>query len=258
MITTDEQVQMLKENHDQLQIGLSSTQMAIRENIIIEIGEGAYDSYPRFGFQHFCWRNPPCVEELNLFIKYAKDKKFFWDCGAYHGLFSLIFKKLNPDSACMSIEPFPDAYSTMIGIFKMNERISSYAGPFALSDKSGTIKMKLSEGHYVEDENGELEIPCVMGDALADSFPIPPDIIKVDTEGMELKVLEGMYGIISTTHPLIFLELHSRQLTGEQTFKIINLLKFCNYSPIDTRTDKPISWEEIQNFKDGELRIVLQ
>lgn len=257
-MTQDEQIEILKNYHDQLQIGLCPTQMAIRENIIIEVGEGEYSSYPRFPFQFFCFRSPECHAEMNAFIKYAKGKKFLWDIGSHMGLFSLIFKKLNPESASMSIEPFPEAYQKMIEIFKMNESSYMYAGPFALSDKSGTIKMKPYDGHYVEDENGELEIASVMGDALADSFPIAPDILKIDVESAELKVIEGLYGVISTTHPLIFLELHTRQLTEEQISKIINLLKSCNYSPIDTRTDKPISWEEIQNFKDGELRIVCQ
>ena len=113
-MTQDEHIQQLKEAHDKLQEGLPSHQMAIRDGIVVDVGEGAYDSYPRFGFQHFCWRNPICVQELDLFIKYAKGKKCLLDCGAFHGIFSLVFNEINKDGVAYAFEPFSEAYQTLV------------------------------------------------------------------------------------------------------------------------------------------------
>jgi SAM-dependent methyltransferase len=62
-------------------------------------------------------------------------------------------------------------------------------------------------------------VPAFVGDRVADghttldavaagrSVP-PPDFVKIDVDGAELAVLEGMWTLLSTVRPVVFLEVH--------------------------------------------------
>lgn len=249
-MTPDEQIQKLKEQHDKLQESIKLNPICIRDGMIFFIPEG---DYPRFGMEHFTWRNPPCVIELDLFIKYARGKKFFWDIGAFHGIFSLVFDRANPEARTLAIEPNPSAYSILLQTLSMNtSRV--YLSNMALSDHNGKVKMEEQNGHYVQGGSG-VEVECVQGDFIANKFPDPPDIIKIDVEGAELEVLEGLYGVIAKNHPLIFLELHLRELPSRSVDKIHDTLASWNYKILDTETESEISLTEIHN-KEGEIRLI--
>jgi len=256
ILSVDEQIETLRLQHDTLQVGLQPDEMAIRDNIILKVGEGAYDSYPRYGFQFFTFRSPEMVAEMSAFVKYAKEKKFFWDIGSFHGLFALVFSKINLDSIAIAFEPFKEPFEVLRRTFAMNKGSNNLlACPEALSNKNGFVYMAEKDGHCVEDEGGTLQISCLQGDIMAEKFNIPPDLLKIDTEGMELKVLEGLYGIISRYHPTIFLELHLSQLSKEELNSIFSLLKEWNYKMIDTSNEQEITEGEIKT-KTGELRVI--
>ncbi len=246
----DELIQQLKEQHDKLQESVKLNPICIREGLVFFIPEG---DYPRFGFEHFTWRNPSCVNELDLFIKYAKGKRFFWDIGAFHGIFSLVFDRINPMSKTLAIEPNPSSLSTLVQTVSMNTNSVCFSN-MALSDHNGEIKATEKYGHYVPDETGII-VECVQGDHLANKFPEPPDIIKIDVEGHELEVIEGLYGIISKCHPLLFLELHLRELSPRSVDKIYDMLTGWKYKILDTETESEISLPEIHT-KEGEIRLI--
>lgn len=250
-MTQDEQIQQLKEQHDKLQESIKLNPICIREGLVFFLPEG---DYPRFGFEHFTWRNPPCVRELDLFMKYANGKKFFWDIGAFHGIFSLVFDRVNPEARTLAIEPNPSAFSTLVQTVSMNTG-RAYLSNTALSDHNGKVQMKEQDGHYVQDENGT-GVECVQGDFLVNKFPNPPDILKIDVEGAELEVLEGLYGVIAKNHPIIFLELHLTELSKRSVDKIHEMLiEKWRYKILDTETEHEISLTEIHN-KQGEIRLI--
>lgn len=259
-MTQDEQIQQLKEQHDKLQEGLSPSQMAIREGIIINVPEGGYDSYPRFGYQFFCFRSPEMVREMDLFIKYAKGKNILADVGAYHGIYSLVFGKLNFFSRQYAFEPFIDAFDVLLTIKSLNHDIclqSIFAG---LSDKTGKIPMREEGGHFImcEESDKDFDTACLTGDAyfsMEALLPNPPDVIKCDCEGMELMVLQGFKKTIEKNHPLIFLELHLNILPKESVAKVYDMLANWDYKILDTETESEISLQQISN-KEGELRLI--
>lgn len=262
MMTTDEQIQHLKEVHDKLQEGLPPTKMAIRENIIVEVGEGEYDSYPRFPFQFSCWRDVSMVKEMDAFIDHAKGKSCLLDIGSFMGIFSLVFTEINKSGIAYAIEPYQKPFDVLVQTCQHAHRIACYQTAF--SDSTGKSVFYEDGGHLVSNNNSENQSPVFIQTITGDSFcfstvpNIAPDIIKVDVEGMELKVLSGLQNIITKHKPIIFLELHFSQLKSEELLEIMKFIDQFNYRilDIDTHNYEPLTW--LQTIKSGEKRIVLK
>lgn len=211
----------------------------------------------KFGFEFFSFRSPEMVREMECFIRYSKGKRCLMDIGAGHGVFSLVFTELNADGLSYCFEPDKDSFDILKEVTSGNSRI--IADKLALGDVVGTITMKKSAGGYsaiatfdwVKDE----DFLCMTGDLVETRFPV--DIIKIDVEGAEIKVLNGLKETITKTFPIIFLELHAYFFTKEMYSELNKMLDFWNYKTINTQNDFPISWNEIASVAEGELRLIL-
>ena len=60
-----------------------------------------------------------------------------------------------------------------------------------------------------------IDVEMDSGDNLCDSRGFEPDVIKIDVEGHEIKVLKGLAEIIRRCLPLIFLEIHPKRIAEE-------------------------------------------
>jgi FkbM family methyltransferase len=182
----------LKILHDKRQEGLAPNQMRIRDGIVIDI----HDEEARFGYEFFCWRSVECVVEMDCFIRNAEGKKSFLDVGAGHGIYALVFLKINPNGVVHCFEPYEKSFEVLKKNCE-NENISCYN--MALSDMTGWVT--------VVDIGKSFFAKCSTGDDMILPFEAP-DIIKIDVEGQELSVLRGLVQIIKSFHPMIFIELH--------------------------------------------------
>jgi len=82
----------------------------------------------------------------------------------------------------------------------------------------------------------EMTVMTVTLDFLADRYP-PPDVIKIDVEGAESKVLEGGRHLLMTCHPLLLCEVNS-----ENTDIVSKFLTKAGYEmfDLDDRNRGPI------------------
>lgn len=251
-------VEELKIEHDKLQEGLPTYQMCIREGIVVNVGEGAYDDFPRYGFQFGCFRNPDMVKEIDCFIEYAKDKKCLLDIGAYHALFSHVFLKINTEGVAFAIEPYGKPFMT-IRKFQVPNMLASQ---IAFSDYNGELVLWTYDDHLVSDKTSEeqkrMAVKCVSGDDFCMAMSVYPDIIKCDSEGMELKVLKGLEKQLSYCHPTIFLEIHFERMkrNGDAPEELLAILTKYNYRFIDTMTNHAISTNDLLEKQTGEKRII--
>ena len=75
-------------------------------------------------------------------------------------------------------------------------------------------------------------VPAITIDSVVQKTNTLPDVIKIDVEGAEMKVLQGCVSVLSQKHPVIFLSVHSDQLRDDCK----SFLKQYNYEaiPLDT------------------------
>jgi FkbM family methyltransferase len=81
-----------------------------------------------------------------------------------------------------------------------------------VAEQAGTARLATDRGQLraalTEDENG-LTIDLV---ALDDLRLRPPTVVKIDVEGAESRVLNGMRGLMKERHPTLVVETHGDQL----------------------------------------------
>lgn len=134
----------------------------------------------------------------------------FADIGANAGNHTLFAAKYLRASKVIPFEPNPRAFELLVQNVLVNgladvvdlSRLGigvsdQQAGGFAMQDRERNLGgAKMLEG------KGDLEVH--RGDALL--ADVTPDFIKVDVEGMEMKVLSGLSGVLERCRPVMMVE----------------------------------------------------
>jgi FkbM family methyltransferase len=150
-------------------------------------------------------------EVLDAILAGIGDQSVLWDVGANIGVHALTVKLLRPATRVYCFEPSSLACTRLEANSALNGLAVS-VWPIALSDRDGFASLSMNQnadpgfGSLVaNDENDRsmaLHCRCERADSLHSAGLIPlPDVVKIDVEGAELSVLEGMRGILERGHP---------------------------------------------------------
>ena len=137
-----------------------------------------------------------------LFETLLKSGMVVVDIGAHVGYFTLIAaRQVGPAGKVYAFEPDPDNYSTLLKNIEANAYDNVVADRKAISDNVGTSQLHLvatgsgrhSMYHHGLPERGSIEIETTTLDSTFDDLDWPNvDLIKIDVEGAEVSVLDGM------------------------------------------------------------------
>lgn len=140
-----------------------------------------------------------------------------WDVGANIGYYSKKFADASsPGGKVLAFEPFPETVVQLQSAVVDWDNIAVV--PKALGATPGIVRMahggdELGATNKIVSSStseGFTEVEVITGDALVESVDVPaPNIIKIDTEGFELDVLEGMARLLRKPGlRAIFIEVH--------------------------------------------------
>lgn len=153
-------------------------------------------------------------ESVDLFLKLMQPGDVVYDVGAHIGYYTLIAakKQINSGGHVIAFEPNPTNLRILRKHLQLNNITNVTVIEAAVAESSGKSKFALGTGtgtgHMAPD--GQLEVQTVSLDELVQQGIIPPpQIIKIDVEGAELRVIKGALQTIATYRPFIFLEVHS-------------------------------------------------
>ena len=155
-------------------------------------------------------------ETLPLFARVASRSDCIVDVGANTGIYSLTALSVNPNAQVTAIEAVgcvAERLSANLNANGWDHRCRIVAA--AASDSVGSVSFavqrrelpdtsrlaSISSGSRVD----LVEVPMVTVDELMPPYP-PVDLVKLDVEGAEDKVLGGMTRIIREDRPVIFTE----------------------------------------------------
>jgi FkbM family methyltransferase len=164
-----------------------------------------------FGFEMYV--SPRCrsryaeetYEELtSMFVRQAARKvETFVDVGAHYGFFSILVGRANPDCRVLAIEPVAENAQILSSNLGLNGIIAE-VHEAAASNMGGRAQFEISQA---SDNSGlvanpaagilrrvTIEVVCL--DRLFERIGSGPVMVKIDTEGNELRVLEGMERIL--------------------------------------------------------------
>jgi len=142
------------------------------------------------------------IEKL---LREIKTGDCFWDVGAAVGTYSCL--AADAGATPVAFEPHPKNQARCVENFTLNQ-IDGEIFKFALSNKSKTMQLPKSgavgTGTFQLSESGDVGVDTVRGD---DVDAPDPDVVKIDVEGHEMQVLEGMSELLDTVR-VIFVESH--------------------------------------------------
>lgn len=180
------------------------------KNIKLEINMG--DSFDRVFLFKGYWEN----EQINYLLDYAKEFKseYFVDVGSNSGLYSLIFSKNIPDIKILSFEPITKTYEKQLRNFNLNNLNKNITiHNIGLSNFTGEsfFETKISYNYkqsstYKVSKTGEEKSQLNKFDNIVD-LKNKKLIIKIDVEGHEKEVLEGMLKSINLNSILLQIEI---------------------------------------------------
>lgn len=167
----------------------------------------------------------------------------FYDVGGHRGYFTLLAAITSgPGARVFTFEPLPENFAAIEAVRKANGLDQVEVLPWAIGDSSG-------EADLYRPESGDSAVPSLLPsrdarrlrvtierlDAVASEHP-PPDVVKVDVEGAEDRVLEGARSLLESTCPRWVIEVHSE----ESSSRITSILGAYGYRlrPIEARHPK--------------------
>jgi FkbM family methyltransferase len=163
--------------------------------------------------------------------KELKDVRLFIDVGAHVGYYTLLASKIAKE--IISIEPNPFNYKLLKFNLRINKIKNAYALNIAASNyngESGIFIPKL-KGRIATDESkldnniNKIKIRVVKLDGLLLKIGKNPDVIKIDVEGSEMQVLEGLQETLRKGVKCLMIEVHSEENKAE----VISFLKSLGY-----------------------------
>lgn len=206
-----------------------------------------------------------------LVSKLLKKDMVCLDVGANIGYYVLLENKfIGENGKIIAIEPSPKNFEYLQKNIKMQKTKNIKAFNFAAGDKDGKIKFLIYEnasnsGMVIPDGEekkwpGEvIEVPVKKIDSFLKENGIPKlDFLRMDVEGYEYHIFEGMKETLKKSKPLIYIEVHKSIMGVEKTKKWFELLKSFGYESkyyIPRELDTPMigSLNDVKNYSIDEL-----
>tara|TARA_B110000196_G_C21087466_1_gene635771 strand:+ start:29 stop:616 length:588 start_codon:yes stop_codon:yes gene_type:complete len=188
-----------------------------------------------------------------------------WDIGANIGAISLPILKKFPDLKVMMFEPSAEVMGKLIKNLSINPDLLGRYEIFniALSNQNGLNKFYTSNEEFNSKVSGlghshnrfkfHVKVQTYSGDDLILNNDVPiPQIIKIDVEGFEFEVLQGLKNIL-TKYSLIIIFEHCIYRLDERKHskdKIINFLKSFGYKFYNIENNLEISNNDLFENND--------
>ena len=147
-----------------------------------------------------------------IFSEQILPGKIVYDIGAHVGFYTLLAAELTgPKGKVFAFEPVPNNLYFLKRHIQLNKLTNVDVIEAAVADFTGRTSFVVSlsglEGSL--SAQGALEVSTVEIDNLVEQGKIlPPDYIKIDVEGAELKVLSGANKTLRKYRPVLFLSTH--------------------------------------------------
>lgn len=172
------------------------------------IGEGMGATYA-LGFEDAAPRHFATLIQRGMTV---------YDVGANKGQMALLFSRLvGPEGRVVSFEPAPEPFEALAENIAVSGVVNVHPHQVALSDGSGEAVFTYAPGRPTQGKLAAVEpsysnpgastftVQTLRLDAVSEPAP---DFIKIDVEGAGAAVLRGASGVLGSSSPGIYIELH--------------------------------------------------
>jgi FkbM family methyltransferase len=161
------------------------------------------------------WRDDPSTLAESTQALAAYEGGDLLDVGAFHGWYALLLApRARAGDSFVELEPdgraFPDLLGNLQEISRWYPEIRLHALPIAVGNgKPVRVEWPMGPtGHPSFSSEGATGAATLTLDVLCDTLKIKPAFVKIDVEGAEAFVLEGMDEMLDRYAPVVMLEVH--------------------------------------------------
>lgn len=171
-------------------------------------------------------------ELTRIFLQRMKPGMTFFDVGSHFGFFSLLAARLvGPTGRVRAFEPTPSTFAMVEGnlrgrpnckavnvaAWRTDETLEFSDFGVAHSAFNSLFSGKLAEGERAAAHATKVKVSARSLDSYCKETGELPDFLKIDTEGAEGEVLEGMRWLLSTKRPVFTLEVGDKAGDNDMT-----------------------------------------
>jgi FkbM family methyltransferase len=197
-----------------------------------------------------------------------------YDIGGGRGEFTLFFARaVGSNGRVISFEPNPVNYSSLVDQVRLNHFDMVEVRQIGLGKTHETTKLAFrpadpGRGSVQEHIRAttlrhddaitiEVELDSLDHQIVMSHLP-EPDFIKIDVEGLEFDVLQGMTETIKAHRPDIFVELHGIDVQAKtaNARRVVDFLLLHGYSLFHVESEKKIDATNAEIAKQGHLHCV--
>ena len=195
---------------------------------------------------HQCWLGTYEVEKQRAIAKLVQPGMTFYDVGAHSGFYTLLFSRLTgAEGMVYSFEPCAQNVGFLLRHIQLNALSNVRIVQAALADTPGLYPMSVDYNSYTNRLCAEEQTPLLVPTITLDAFEArPPDLIKIDVEGAEGKVLRGASRILSKGRPALFIALHGEEQRQECAV-LLRAVDYGLYALDGNQIEGPILTDEI-------------
>jgi FkbM family methyltransferase len=157
--------------------------------------------------------------EWHFVNRFLKKGMFVVDVGAHHGFYTILCsKKVGVTGKVVAFEPSPGEQRRLSFHLKLNRCKNVKIEPYALAGQNGKATLFVAKGRYTAFNSlrppalsvptQEVEVSTIRLDDYLRILRLEKvDLIKIDTEGAELEILQGAENLLMTeSSPVIMIE----------------------------------------------------
>lgn len=159
--------------------------------------------------------NPRCKDKWPEKVRHGC---VFYDLGANVGFYSLMAAVLSDPGKVYAFEPLPENLDYLNRHIKLNHIRNIEVLALTISNEEGSARFTLNKNLEMGrlEPDGDLQVQITTLDSLLQRNAIaPPNCIKMDVEGAELRALLGAKECFAKHRPRLFLSTHSKELHRE-------------------------------------------
>jgi len=144
----------------------------------------------------------------------------FYDVGANVGMYTCFVASELGAERTVAFEPYKENADRLLENLRYNG-LNARVVRTALSNAEGTVDLMIASEQIGEGEHAiatsdaaqTIEIDTNRGDTLIEDRDLPkPTVVKIDVEGAEFAVLEGLRSALQDSCRLVFCEIHPQKL----------------------------------------------
>ncbi|ODS32784.1 MAG: hypothetical protein SCARUB_02104 [Candidatus Scalindua rubra] len=154
-------------------------------------------------------------ETTRVFSRLVKNAKVIFDMGTNIGFYALLAGSINKSSIIYAFEPVPFLFESLVNNISINSFLNIVPVQMAITDLDGRITFYInvesdqsaSTLKGFREKTQKITVPCITLDTYVEQNNIEKvDLVKIDIEGQDHRVLQGMQRILARDEPDIICE----------------------------------------------------